>query len=150
MGRSLLAKDVVVTLTFSSAALTGATSAVPTSGTTTVSCLAKSLGITITQNTVNATALCAVFESSLSTTQAGSISIELYVDATTGPLFQSKLGFGVYLTADLDGSATVAANALVYYGLVTEAGVNISPEDTQTESATIKLGVAGITGLIGV
>jgi hypothetical protein len=36
-----------------------------------------------------------------------------------------------------------------YFGMVTEAGLSLTPEETQTETATIKLGVSGITGLSG-
>jgi len=98
---------------------------------------------------VNATALCAVYEASLPTTQAGTVNIELYIDNTTGPLFVSKLGFGCEIDVDLDGAASVAGNVVKYFGMVTEAGLSLTPEETQTETATIKLGVSGITGLSG-
>jgi len=46
-------------------------------------------------------------------------------------------------------AATVAGNVVKYFGMVTEAGLSLTPEETQTETATIKLGVSGITGLAG-
>jgi hypothetical protein len=98
---------------------------------------------------VNATALCAVFEASLPTTQAGTVNLELYIDNTVGPLFQTKVGFGCEIDVDLDGAASVAGNVVKYFGMVTEAGLSLTPEETQTETATIKLGVSGITGLSG-
>jgi hypothetical protein len=64
-------------------------------------------------------------------------------------LFQSKLGFGCEIDVDLDGAASVAGNVVKYFGMVTEAGLSLTPEETQTETATIKLGVSGITGLSG-
>ena len=149
MSRPLLAKDVTLTVTFTAAALTGDTTALPSTSAASVQCLAKSFSATITQNMVNATALCAVFEASLSTTQAGSLSIELYVDSVIGPLFASKLGFGCEIDVDLDGAGTVAGAVIKYFGMVTEAGLSLTPEETQTETATIKLGVSGITGLYG-
>jgi hypothetical protein len=149
MSRPLLAKDVTLTVTFTAAALTGDTTALPSTTATSVQCLAKSFSATITQNMINATALCAVFEASLSTTQAGSLSIELYVDSVIGPLFASKLGFGCEIDVDLDGAGTVAGAVIKYFGMVTEAGLSLTPEETQTETATIKLGVSGITGLYG-
>lgn len=149
MSRPLLAKDVTLTVTFTAAALTGDTTALPSTTATSVQCLAKSFSATITQNMVNATALCAVYEASLSTTQAGSLSIELYVDSVIGPLFASKLGFGCEIDVDLDGAGTVAGAVIKYFGMVTEAGLSLTPEETQTETATIKLGVSGITGLYG-
>ena len=149
MARPLLAKDVTLTVTFTAAALTGDTIALPTTTGTSVQCLAKSFSATITQNMVNATALCAVFEASLPTTQAGTLSIELYIDNTVGPLFASKLGFGCEIDVDLDGAGAVAGNVVKYFGMVTEAGFSLTPEETDTETATIKLGVSGITGLYG-
>jgi hypothetical protein len=98
---------------------------------------------------VNATALCAVFEASLPTTQAGTVNLELYIDNTTGPLFTTKVGFGCEIDVDLDGAGSVAGNVVKYFGMVTEAGLSLTPEETQTETATIKLGVSGITGLSG-
>jgi hypothetical protein len=98
---------------------------------------------------VNATSLCSVFEQSLSTTQAGTLNIELYIDNTTGPLFASKLGFGCEVDVDLDGAGSVAGNVVKYFGMVTEAGMSLTAEETDTETATIKLGVSGITGLYG-
>lgn len=149
MARPLLAKDVTLTITFTSAVLTGDTIALPTTTATSVVCLAKSFSSTISQNTVNATALCAVYEASLSTTQTGTVNIELYVDSVLGPLFASKLGFGCEIDVDLDGAGSVAGAVLKYFGMVTEAGLSLTPEETQTETATIKLGVSGITGLYG-
>jgi hypothetical protein len=149
MSRPLLAKDVTLTVTFTAAALTGDTTVLPSTTATSVQCLAKSFSATITQNMINATALCAVFEASLSTTQAGSLSIELYVDSVIGPLFASKLGFGCEIDVDLDGAGSVAGAVIKYFGMVTEAGLSLTPEETQTETATIKLGVSGITGLYG-
>jgi hypothetical protein len=149
MSRPLLAKDVTLTVTFTAAALTGDTTALPSTTALSVVCLAKSFSATITQNLVNATALCAVYEASLSTTQAGSLSIELYVDSVLGPIFASKLGFGCEIDVDLDGAGSVAGAVIKYFGMVTEAGLSLTPEETQTETATIKLGVSGITGLYG-
>jgi len=149
MSRPLLAKDVTLTITFTAAALTGDTTALPTTTATSVVCLAKSFSATVTQNLVNATALCAVYEASLATTQAGTVNLELYVDSVLGPLFQSKLGFGCEIDVDLDGAGSVAGAVLKYFGMVTEAGLSLTPEETQTETATIKLGVSGITGLSG-
>jgi hypothetical protein len=149
MARPLLAKDVTLTITFTAAALTGDTIALPTTTATSVVCLAKSFSTTITQNMVNATALCAVYEASLPTTQAGTVNIELYVDSVLGPLFVSKLGFGCEIDVDLDGAGSVAGAVVKYFGMVTEAGLSLTPEETQTETATIKLGVSGITGLSG-
>ena len=149
MARPLLAKDVTLTVTFTAAALTGDTLALPTTTATSVQCLAKSFSATITQNMVNATALCAVYEASLPTTQAGTVNLELYIDNTTGPLFQTKVGYGCEIDVDLDGAASVAGNVVKYFGMVTEAGFSLTPEETQTETATIKLGVSGITGLSG-
>jgi hypothetical protein len=149
MSRPLLAKDVTLTVTFTAAALTGDTIALPSTTALSVVCLAKSFSSTITQNMINATALCAVYEASLSTTQAGSLSIELYVDSVLGPIFASKLGFGCEIDVDLDGAGSVAGAVIKYFGMVTEAGLSLTPEETQTETATIKLGVSGITGLYG-
>jgi len=149
MSRPLLAKDVTLTITFTAAALTGDTTALPSTTATSVVCLAKSFSTTITQNMVNATALCAVYEASLPTTQAGTVNIELYVDSVLGPLFVSKLGYGCEIDVDLDGAGSVAGAVVKYFGMVTEAGLSLTPEETQTETATIKLGVSGITGLSG-
>ena len=149
MSRPLLAKDVTLTVTFTAAALSGDTIALPSTTALSVVCLAKSFSSTITQNMINATALCAVYEASLSTTQAGSVSIELYVDSVIGPIFASKLGYGCEIDLDLDGAGSVAGAVLKYFGMVTEAGLSLTPEETQTETATIKLGVSGITGLYG-
>ena len=149
MARPLLAKDVTLTITFTAAALTGDTTALPSTTATSVVCLAKSFSTTITQNMVNATALCAVYEASLPTTQAGTVNIELYVDSVLGPLFVSKLGFGCEIDVDLDGAGSVAGAVVKYFGMVTEAGLSLTPEETQTETATVKLGVSGITGLSG-
>ena len=149
MARPLLAKDVTLTITFTAAALTGDTTALPTTTATSVTCLAKSFSSTVSQNVVNATALCAVYEASLPTTQTGTVNLELYIDNTTGPLFATKVGFGCEIDVDLDGAASVAGNVIKYFGMVTEAGLSLTPEETQTETATIKLGVSGITGLSG-
>jgi len=149
MARPLLAKDVTLTITFTAAALTGDTTALPTTTATSIVCLAKSFSSTVSQNMVNATALCAVYEASLPTTQAGTVNIELYVDSVLGPLFVSKLGYGCEIDVDLDGAGSVAGAVVKYFGMVTEAGLSLTPEETQTETATIKLGVSGITGLSG-
>ena len=76
MARPLLAKDVTLTITFTAAALTGDTTALPSTTATSIQCLAKSFSTTVTQNMVNATALCATFEASLPTTQAGTVNLE--------------------------------------------------------------------------
>ena len=149
MARPLLAKDVTLTITFTAAALTGDTTALPTTTATSIVCLAKSFSSTISQNMVNATALCAVVEASLPTTTTGTVNLELYIDNTTGPLFATKLGFGCEIDVALDGAGAVAGNVVKYFGMVTEAGLSLTPEETQTETATIKLGVSGITGLYG-
>jgi hypothetical protein len=149
MARPLLAKDVTLTITFTAAALTGDTTALPTTTATSIVCLAKSFSSTISQNMVNATALCAVVEASLPTTTTGTVNLELYIENTTGPLFATKLGFGCEIDVDLDGAGAVAGNVVKYFGMVTEAGLSLTPEETQTETATIKLGVSGITGLYG-
>lgn len=149
MARPLLAKDVTLTITFTAAALTGDTTALPTTTATSIVCLAKSFSSTISMNMVNATALCAVVEASLPTTTTGTVNLELYIDNTVGPLFASKLGFGCEIDVDLDGAGSVAGNVIKYFGMVTEAGLSLTPEETQTETATIKLGVSGITGLYG-
>lgn len=149
MARPLLAKDVTLTITFTAAALTGDTTALPTTTATSVTCLAKSFSSTVSQNMVNATALCAVYEASLPTTQTGTVNLELYIDNTAGPLFATKVGFGCEIDVDLDGAGSVAGAVVKYFGMVTEAGLSLTPEETQTETATIKLGVSGITGLSG-
>lgn len=149
MARPLLAKDVTLTITFTAAALTGDTTALPTTTATSIVCLAKSFSSTISQNMVNATALCAVVEASLPTTTTGTVNLELYIDNTVGPLFATKLGYGCEIDVDLDGAGSVAGNVIKYFGMVTEAGISLTPEETQTETATIKLGVSGITGLYG-
>jgi len=149
MARPLLAKDVTLTITFTAAVLTGDTTALPATTATSIVCLAKSFSTTISQNMVNATALCATVEASLPTTTTGTVNLELYIDNTTGPLFVSKLGFGCEIDVDLDGAGSVAGNVIKYFGMVTEAGLSLTPEETQTETATIKLGVSGITGLSG-
>ena len=63
---------------------------------------------------------------------------------TGAPIFEGKIGYAVKFTLDVDGAGTSTSVSVV--GVVTDQTLNLNPESTQSESVTVKLGVAGLAG----
>ena len=106
---------------------------------TAMSCFARSYKRDITMNVVDGGAICDAFEKSIPTRKTGTVTMELVVSPTVGPVFQDKIGH--YLEVEYD------AGALTYtdQGLVTNVGLSTDIDGLVMESVTMKLGVQGIS-----
>jgi hypothetical protein len=135
-----LAKDATVVIGFGP--FVDGTVITTFSAATSITGTAKSLSIVRSANTENVSAIGDSFEQTMPVSYQGSINAEFYV--TGAPIFESKIGYAVKLTIDVDGAGTSTAISLV--GIVTDQTLSLNPESTQSESVTIKLGVAGLTG----
>lgn len=135
-----LAKDATVVIGFG--AFVDGTVITTISATTNIVGTAKSLSIVRSANTENVSAIGDSFEQTMPVSYQGSINAEFYV--TGAPIFEGKIGYAVKLTIDVDGAGTAGSISLV--GVVTDQTLSLNPESTQSESVTIKLGVAGLAG----
>ena len=85
---------------------------------TTITCYARSYKREITQNVVDGGAICDAYEKSIPTRKTGTVTMDLVVDPTAGPLFQDKHGH--YLEVSFDSGATTYTDQ----GLVTSVGLS--------------------------
>jgi hypothetical protein len=104
----------------------------------TLTCYARSYKREITQNVVDGGAICDAYEQSIPTRKTGTVTMDLIVDPTTGPVFQDKHGH--YLEVAFDSGATTYTDQ----GLVTSIGLSTDIDGLVTETVTMKLGVQGI------
>jgi len=103
-----------------------------------MSCFARSYKRDITMNVIDGGAICDAFEKSIPTRKTGTVTLELVVDPTTGPVFQDKIGH--YLEVEYDSGATTYTDQ----GLVTNVGLSTDIDGLVMESVSMKLGVQGI------
>ena len=144
MPKPILVSDAVVEVSFGTDSQLGS-SPVPAAPTTAYTCQAKSLRASIQSSTIDISTLCSDVIETLETRKTGTLEIELYVDATTGPIFRDKVGFLCKVEVDLDGAGSIAGMTKIYNGLVTDATLNLTPGEVSTETATITLGGFGFT-----
>lgn len=147
MPKPILVSDAIVEISFGTDSQLGA-SPVPASPSTGYTCQAKSLRASIQSSTIDISTLCSDVIETLETRKTGTLEIELYVDATTGPIFRDKVGFLCKVEVDLDGAGTVASMTKTFNGLVTDATLNLTPGEVSTETATITLGAFGFTTVV--
>ena len=146
MPKPILVSDAVVEVSFGTDSQLGS-SPTPASPTTAYTCQAKSLRASIQSSTIDISTLCSDVIETLETRKTGTLEIELYVDATTGPIFRDKVGFLCKVEVDLDGAGSIAGMTKIYNGLVTDATLNLTPGEVSTETATITLGGFGFTSV---
>ena len=147
MPKPILVSDAVVEVSFGTDSQLGA-SPTPASPSTAYTCQAKSLRASIQSSTIDISTLCSDVIETLETRKTGTLEIELYVDATTGPIFRDKVGFLCKVEVDLDGAGSIAGMTKIYNGLVTDATLNLTPGEVSTETATITLGGFGFTTVV--
>ena len=147
MPKPILVSDAIVEISFGTDSQLGA-SPTPASPSTAYTCQAKSLRASIQSSTIDISTLCSDVIETLETRKTGTLEIELYVDATTGPIFRDKVGFLCKVEVDLDGAGTVASMTKTFNGLVTDATLNLTPGEVSTETATITLGGFGFTTVV--
>jgi hypothetical protein len=147
MPKPILVSDAVVEISFGTDPQLGAspTPAAPSTGYT---CQSKSLRASIQSSTIDISTLCSDVIETLETRKTGTVEIELYVDATTGPIFRDKVGYLCKVEVDLDGAGTVSSMTKTFNGLVTDATLNLTPGEVSTETATISLGGFGFTTVV--
>lgn len=147
MPKPILVSDAVVEISFGDTAQLGA-DPVPDAPSTGYTCQAKSLRASIQSSTIDISTLCSDVIETLETRKTGTLEIELYVDATTGPIFRDKVGYLCKVEVDLDGAGTVGAMTKTFNGLVTDATLSLTPGEVSTETATISLGGFGFTTVV--
>ena len=146
MPKPILVSDAIVEISFGTDSQLGA-SPVPAAPSTGYTCQAKSLRASIQSSTIDISTLCSDVIETLETRKTGTLEIELYVDATTGPIFRDKVGYLCKVEVDLDGAGSIAGMTKIYNGLVTDATLNLTPGEVSTETATITLGGFGFTSV---
>jgi hypothetical protein len=147
MPTPLLASDATLKVSFGTDAQTGA-SPVPATPSSAYQCQAKSLRASVQASTIDLSVLCSTIVETLATRKTGSLELEVYIDKTTGPLFQPKVGFLCKVEVDLDGAGSVGANKITYNGLVTDVAINETPGEVATENVTISLGGFGFSSVL--
>jgi hypothetical protein len=147
MPTPLLASDATLKVSFGTDAQTGA-SPVPATPSSAYQCQAKSLRASVQASTIDLSVLCSTIVETLATRKTGSLELEVYIDKTTGPVFQPKVGFLCKVEVDLDGAGSVAGNKITYNGLVTDVAINETPGEVATENVTISLGGFGFSSVL--
>lgn len=144
MPQPVLVSDVVVEISIGSdSQATGGAGSIPSAPSANFECQAKSVKATITARTVDLTTLCSETEATFTTGLTGTLDIELYIDASNGPVFVGKTGYLAKVSVNPGG----AGATLVYQGLITDASATYAPGDVEMESATIKLGAFGFAAV---
>ena len=136
----LLAKDATVVIGFGPY-VDGTTIATFTAAQS-ITATAKSFSLVRSANTENVSAIGDSFEQTMPVSFQGNVNAEFYL--TGAPIFEGKIGYAVKFTLDVDGAGTAGSVSVV--GVVTDQTLNLNPESTQSESVTVKLGVAGLAG----
>jgi hypothetical protein len=144
MPTPLIASDATLKVSFGTDSQLGA-SPTPAAPTTAYECQAKSVRATVQSSTIDISTLCSTTVATLGTRKTGSLELEVYIDKTSGPIFQPKVGFLCKVELDLDGAGLVAANKIIYNGLVTDVAIAATPGEVSTENVTIALGAFGFT-----
>jgi hypothetical protein len=121
----------------------GGAGSIPAGPTANFECQAKTVKATVTARTQDLTTLCSTTEATFTTGLTGTLDIELYIDATTGPIFAYKTGYLCKVKIVPGGSGST----LTYEGLVTDSSVTYTPGEVEMESATLKLGAFGFTAV---
>lgn len=107
------------------------------------SSIANSAKLNISVATVDTAGLTDTTQRLQVTKASGTLDIELMVDKVNGPIFFGKEGFYCQITIlGWAGGSTTK----VFSGVLTGLGESNSKSDASTESATIVLGVNGISG----
>jgi len=146
MPTPLLVKDVLVEVSFGTTAQSGATPVPvdPVSADPNYECQARSLSVSIQSSTVDLSTICSQTNEVFETRKAGTLSMDVWVDKTLGPIFQGKVGWLVKVKVTL---GSTAGGIKTYNGLVTDVTLNMSPGEVQTESVSIALGAWGFTSV---
>ena len=144
MPTPLLVKDVLVEVSFGTTAQSGATPVPPDPVTAdpNYECQARSLSVSIQSSTVDLSTICSGTNEVFETRKAGSLSMDVWVDKTAGPIFQGKVGWLCKVKVVL---GSTAGGTKTYNGLVTDVALSMSPGEVQTESVTLALGAYGFT-----
>ena len=142
----LLVKDVLVEVTFGTTAQSGATP-VPTDPVTAdpnYECQAKTLNVSIQSSTIDLSTLCSMTNEVFETRKGGSLTMDVWVDKTAGPIFQGKVGYLCKVKVTL---GSTAGSIKTFNGLVTDVSLNMAPGEVQTEGVTIALGAWGFSSV---
>lgn len=144
MPTPLIASDATIKVSFGTDAQTGA-SPVPAAPSTAYQCQTKSIRASVQSSTIDLSTICSTTVETLGTRKTGSLEMEVYIDKTTGAVFQPKVGYLAKVELDMDGAGTVGGNKITYNGLVTDVSISETPGEVPTESVTIQLGAFGFT-----
>ena len=144
MPQPVLVSDVLVEISFGvDPQSDGGAGSIPAAPTVTYECQAKTVSATITARTQDLTTLCSTTEATFTTGLTGSLEIELFVDAASGPIFLGKTGYLCKVKVTMGG----AGGNITYQGLVTDESQTYTPGEVEMESATLKLGAFGFTAV---
>jgi len=144
MPTPLIASDATIKVSFGTDAQTGA-SPVPAAPTVAYQCQTKSFRASVQSSTIDLSTICSTTVETLGTRKTGTLEIEVYIDKTTGPIFQPKVGFLAKIELDMDGAGSVGANKIIYNGLVTDVAIAETPGEVPTENVTVQLGAFGFS-----
>jgi hypothetical protein len=143
MPKPILVSDCLVDVKFATSDQLGATPI--TWGTaTTLQCQAKSVRASIQSVTQDISTLCSDTVELLGVKKQGTLEIELWIDATLGPIFRDKVNYLCQIKVTL---TSTAGSMLFYQGLVSDTSITLTPGDVEMETATIQLGAWGLTAV---
>lgn len=147
MPTPLIASDGTLKVSFGTDPQLGA-SPTPAAPTVAYECQAKSIRASVQSSTIDLSTICSTTVATVATRKTGSLEMEVYVDKTSGPIFQPKIGYLCKVEVDLDGAGgAVGNNKVTYQGLVTDAAIGVTPGEADTETVTIALGAFGFTAV---
>ena len=138
----IIGEQTTVSVKFGGNALTNASPTWDVTGQD-FSSIANSAKLSVSVNTVDTAGLTDTTQRLQVTKAGGTLDIELMVDKTNGPIFFGKEG--CYCQITILGWAG-GSTTKVFSGVITALGESNSKSDASTESATISLGVNGISG----
>lgn len=142
MPQPVLVSEAVVEISIADdSQATGGAGSIPGAPSANFECQAKSVKATITARTVDLTTLCSETEATFTTGLTGTLEMELYVDASNGPIFAYKTGYLCKVTINPGG----AGSTLTYQGLITDSTLTYTNADVEMEAVSLKLGAFGFT-----
>lgn len=108
---------------------------------TAAQCLARSIRRDVSYGTVDLAALCDTSAQQQVTKKSGTVVVELFVDATAGPIFQASNGY----YAESVFTPKTGVTAITDQGVITNTGLSVDVDGALIETITITLGAHGIS-----
>lgn len=146
MPTPLLASDATIKVSFGTTVQTGATPT-PAAPSTAYECQVKSFRASVQSSTIDLSTICSTTVATVGTRKTGTLEMEVYIDKTSGPLFQPKVNYLCLVELDMDGAGSVGANKITYQGMVSDVSISETPGEVPVENVTVTLGAFGFTAV---